>query len=87
MMRFSKQGDWQVGTPVYVGTGDQVSLATKCRHDEYKLLSQTVIDQGILSVVERCTKCIAVRSKFRPATKEEIAEWKTKRNGNSNRKP
>lgn len=67
-----------VTSPVYVGAQEQVDAATKCQHEKYKETTRTVAE-GVLSLVEKCETCVAVRSRFKHAETREIEEWATKR--------
>lgn len=77
-MKVTRDGDWLVTTPVYVGSQAAVDTAAKCKHEHWDTQSETV-DGGVFSVIERCKNCVGVRSRWRPASAEEAAVWKAKR--------
>lgn len=70
-MKFSREGDWFVSTPFYVGSSDDVWKANSCPHKEFAERTKKVQD-GMLVVQEKCKACVADRVKYRPATAEEI---------------
>jgi hypothetical protein len=59
---FVQQGEWIVYTPIYAGTADEVAKAAKCPHATYIEVSKTDQD-GWTMVLDRCSACIAVRTK------------------------
>ena len=65
-MNFTREGEWMVSTPIYVGDLASIEKAKTCSH-EYRVRSSEVKD-GILMVVEHCYNCVAVRMKYRPGS-------------------
>jgi len=78
-MKVSKEGEWMVTTPIYAGPEPEVAKATKCEHKEFKEFTRSVEPgAGLLTLAEKCAACIAVRARYRKASAEEIADFKTK---------
>lgn len=61
-MKFTKQGDWLVSTPVYVGTADQVAHAARCKHEAWVELVGAGQPERI-AIVEHCRDCCASRAR------------------------
>lgn len=70
-MKFEQNGEWMVSTPIYMGFGSDVERAQACPHESYVETARTVKD-GMLVIQERCSRCVAVRGKYRPAKPEEV---------------
>jgi hypothetical protein len=70
-MKSHQEGEWTVTTPVYVGSSAQVEEATKCPHEVFVEVMRTVIN-GTVLIQDKCSKCVATRARYRPATAEEL---------------
>lgn len=64
-MKFTQAGGWTVGTPLYIGSSADVSLAERCPHETYVADLTERRDQTLI-VKERCLNCVATRVKYRP---------------------
>lgn len=78
-MQVFKQDGWMITTPIYVGTQEEIQKASQCKHEVFKEETRSVIDEGMMAIVERCSECVALRSRFRQASPEELAAWQVKR--------
>lgn len=82
-MKFSKDGEWWVSTPVIAGPLDKVQAAAGCKHPVWDEISKSVVATvggGILTIAERCKECaFAMRVRYRAATPEETKEWENRR--------
>lgn len=63
-MKFSKEGEWTVSTPIYVGSKADVEKAAKCPHPAFVKFAED-IREGHLLVAERCTMCVATRTRYK----------------------
>lgn len=61
-MEFRNEGDWTISTPVYVGTTEDLIEATRCPHEAF-VTEHKIHEEGYEVVLERCCKCVAVRTK------------------------
>lgn len=66
-MRFEREGEWIVSTPIYVGSSADVAKATKCSNEYEESNRERKLDgnRPIEIVLERCKKCVATRAKYR----------------------
>jgi len=67
-VRSSKEGDWWVTTPVYVGAGSAVAGMAACAHVSYKTENAETKDspRGKIELAfERCPSCGATRMRYR----------------------
>lgn len=70
-MKFERQGEWMVGTPIVAGTGLDIEAALKCPHPAWKEEVRDIRD-GVLVIMERCTTCrFTTRGKYQPVKKEK----------------
>jgi hypothetical protein len=75
-MEYREEDGWTVTTPVIASNmRADIDKASECEHPGWGEISRTVSQNGLLSLVETCTECIAVRSRFRRATDTEVEEW------------
>lgn len=74
-MKFEKEGEWIVGTPIYIGVDMDIKKAMACSHDDY-LERAKAIQHGHLIVQETCKNCTASRVRYRPATEEDAKALK-----------
>jgi hypothetical protein len=67
-VRFEKQGEWFVSTPIYIGMKDDVDKAARCPHGTWKEFGKgSRVEDGkkILACTERCTICVATRVRYK----------------------
>jgi hypothetical protein len=72
-VKFERDGDWLISTPIYAGWGGpQIEASKKCSHPAYRTETSTENPPGLVddrpiveSLLERCVSCIAVRAKYR----------------------
>ncbi len=65
-MKFLKEGEWMVSTPVYVGLPETLIKMTKCDHPEWgNMTVRPTIEGGHEMFMQRCEFCSATRVRFR----------------------
>jgi len=68
-MRSYQEGEWEITTPVYLGSDSDVSKATQCPHSSWVEIGRDELDtdkRPTEAVTERCCSCVAIRMKLRP---------------------
>ena len=69
-MRSTKDGDWYITTPLYVGTDEQIAEMAVCDHNIW-IDTTKRIESGYYLILQRCTSCNAARSRYKPLGKDE----------------
>jgi hypothetical protein len=63
-VKFIKDGEWTISTPVFVGSVRDVEDAAACPHETWVWFSKDTHD-GHLMIAERCESCIATRVRMK----------------------
>ncbi len=74
-MKFERQGEWMVGTPIYVGPEALVAKAMMCKHEfaetpgTLKRDNEPITNRVVEMAMDRCGHCVASRARYRYTTK------------------
>jgi hypothetical protein len=69
-VKSTREGEWFVTTPVYIGMAADIGKAESCVHEYVQGAKK--VEQGHLMIHESCTRCVASRVRYREATAQEM---------------